>query len=118
LRRIPINAAAEAYPDLSGLDSYDKVIAYVQDGRAGFRNKQSKLRDRTRAYEAWKDQGFVRPVKLNILGFPSSRLQAKTEDGTVSGAAALAKMRQLIITEQADTAYRTGRDQALTVPAE
>lgn len=110
------SAIQEAYPDLTALNIYDKIVDYVSAGRSGFRNKQSELLDRLRDYDNWRHKGLFHPMWVSFAGFPSSSLEARVGDTTVTGPAAEEKMKQLVLVGQAGEAYRTGTDQILTVP--
>src|SRR3989338_1261140 len=46
----------EAYPDISGLNIYDKIVDYVAAGREGYRATQDKLLDQLRQYDTWRKQ--------------------------------------------------------------
>lgn len=111
------SAITEAYPDLSGLNIYDKIVDYVAAGREGYKNKQSQLLDRIRSYDNWRNKGLIHPVWVSFAGFPSKNLEARVGDDTVTGAEALKKMKQIVLVGQATQAYETGTDQILTVPA-
>lgn len=110
------SAVSEQYPNLD-LTVYDKIITQVQSGREEFRNRQSALLDQLRSYETWKRQGFIRPVFISFLGFPTTELKARVGGATVaSGPEALEKFHQLVITETTAAAFQTGRQEPLTPP--
>lgn len=110
------SAITEAYPDLSALNIYDKIVDYVSAGRAGFKNKQSELLDRVRDYDNWRNKGLFHPMWVSFAGFPSSNLEARVGDTTVTGQAALEKIKQIVLLGQASQAFQTGTDQILTTP--
>lgn len=110
------SAISEAYPDLSALNIYDKIVDYISAGRAGFRNKQSDLLDRIRDYDNWRNKGLIHPMWVRFAGFPSDNLEARTGETTVTGQAALEKIKQLVLLGQATQSYETGTDQILTTP--
>lgn len=107
------SAITEAYPDLSGLNIYDKIVDYVQAGRANYKNVQTALLDQIRGYDNWRKGGLIHPMWVRFAGFPSSNLEAKVGDTTVTGSEALRKMKQLVLVGQATAAYQTGTDQIL-----
>src|SRR3990167_9253962 len=70
------SAIVEAYPDLRGqLDVYDKIISFVASGREAYKAKQSKQLDMLRAYESYRQTGWVRSLFVNWIGYPSLRAQ-------------------------------------------
>lgn len=109
------SAITEAYPDLSGLDVYDKIVDYVAGGRVGYRNKQSKLLDMIRDWESWSDKGFVHPMLVNSF-VPMDKFEARVGDKVYRGEEAIEKMKQIVLVGQATEAYESGEDQILTVP--
>ncbi len=108
------SAIAEAYPDLSGLNIYDKIVDYVKAGREGYKNKQTELLDRIRDYDNWRNKGLIHPMWVRFAGFPSNNLEAKVGKNTLTGKPALVKMKQLVLIGQATDAYQSGHDQILT----
>lgn len=111
------SALAESYPQLTGLDVYDKVVDYIQAGRARFRNVQDELQDRIRVYNTWRQKGIVHEPMVKLVGFPSDRLYTTRGGQRVSGQAALEKMEELVLSKDTNEIFRTGEDQALTVPS-
>lgn len=110
-------AIQEAYPDLTALNIYDKIVNYIQAGRAGFRDRQSALLDKLRDYDKWRKSGLFHPMWVSLAGFPSDSLEARVNgQPTLTGAAAEDKMKQLVLVGQASQSYQTGTDQILTVP--
>lgn len=110
------SAMVEAYPDLSGLDVYDDIMAYVRAGRESFKQKQSAFRDRLRAYDKWRRTGLVRRQMISIAGFPSGDLEARVGQSVLTGDAALNQMKTLVITSDTETAFNTGNQEPLVVP--
>jgi hypothetical protein len=110
------NAIHEAYPDLSGLNVYDKVADYIAAQRESYRAIQSKLLDMLRGFDNWRQLGFLRSfVVESVLGVPSKRLSAKVGDQALHGEDALKKMYQIVLTEDAVKAYQSGRMAPLSV---
>lgn len=111
-----INAVHEAVPDLKGLDIADRMMDYVAGGRAGYRATQDKLLDMLRAYDAWRNDGFVQSgIVSGILHVPSERLEARIGSDVVHGADARNKMYQIVLASDAKAAYQTGTMEPLKV---
>lgn len=104
------SAITEAYPDLSALNIYDKIVDYVAAGREKYKNVQTKLLDLIRDYDNWRKSGLIHPMWVRWAGFPSDNLETSP---SVTGAGALVKMKQLVIVGQAEKSYETGTDQIL-----
>jgi hypothetical protein len=109
------SAISEAYPDLSGLNIYDKIVDYVAAGRVGYRNKQSKLLDMLRDWEAWSDKGALHPILVDAF-VPMDKFVARVGDKVYRGEEAIEKMNQIVLTQQATDAYESGEDKILTIP--
>lgn len=104
------SAVKEAYPNIEGLNIYDKITDYISGKREGYRAIQSKLLDMLRAYDTWRQTGIVRSLLLkNVLKIPSEyRLVARVGDQTWRGQSALDKMYQIVLTDSTKQAYKTG----------
>lgn len=113
-----ISAMIEAYPDLSGLDSYDKIIDYVSAGREGYRQQQSKLLDMLRSFDRWRNTGLINKQLIRIMGVPGSDLRAQIGEDVVTGQAALDRMYLIVLASDAREAYETGELEPLAVPDE
>jgi hypothetical protein len=99
----------EAYPDLKGLDVYDKIMNYVSAGREGYRAIQEKLLDMVRAYDVYRNDGYVQSwVIKNIVGVPSERLEARVGDKVARGMDARDRMLMIVLTSDTKKAYETG----------
>lgn len=109
-----ISAVVESYPDLSGLDSYDKVIDYVAAGREGYRQQQSKLLDMLRSFDRWRETGLIHRQLVKVAGVPDDRLRAQIGDDVVTGQAALDRMYTIVLASEAKQAYETGELAPLT----
>lgn len=104
------SAIKEAYPDVSGLNIYDKIIDYVSSKREGYRADQEKLLDMLRSYDSWRQKGIVQSFMVkSILGIPSERLEARIGDNVTRGAAARDQMFRIVLTEGTAEAYQTGK---------
>lgn len=109
------NAIAEAYPDLAGLDVYDRIVDYVSAGRESYKATQSKLLDMLRGYDVWRQQGIFRSMVVSLLGVPSDRLIARVGNSTWQGDDALEKMYQIVLVTDARAAYETSTMKPLSV---
>jgi hypothetical protein len=110
------SAIKEAYPDISGLNVYDKIIEYVKSRRAGYRDIQDKLLDMLATYDRWRKEGWVQSyIVANVIGAPTEDLKARIGTEITIGKAALDKMYQIVLTEQAVNAYSTGKMAPLQV---
>ena len=101
---LTIAAITEAYPDLAGLDSYDKVMDQISAGRDAYKNKQTKLLDMLGQYDTFKNSGLIKSRIVAMVGFPSGNLRA----GDERGQDALDKMYDIVLVEEAREAYETG----------
>jgi hypothetical protein len=111
-----INAVHEAVPDLAGLNIADRMMDYVAGGRAGYRATQDKLNDMLRAYDAWRNDGFVQSgIVSGILHIPSERLEARVGSEVLHGPDARNKMFQIVLASDAKQAYTTGVMEPLKV---
>ena len=61
------SAIKEAYPDLSGLNIFDKMMDYITSKREGYRADQQKLLDMLRAYDKWRASGIVQSWIINTF---------------------------------------------------
>jgi len=110
-----IAAIREAYPDISGLNAYDKILDYVKAKREEFKNTQSKLRDIVRSYESWLREGIVQSwIIANILHAPTDRLVIKAGETVYRGRVALDKIAELVIDDTTADAYQVGRMKPLS----
>lgn len=109
------SAIAEAYPDLKGLDVYDKLLTFVQAGRERFAKDQETLADMVRGYDEWRTTGSaVHPWFVSsVCGFPSDALEVRVNGKVLRGAEALEKMKEVYISAEAMQIFATGVDQAL-----
>lgn len=111
------SAISEAYPDLTATtQAYAKVQDQVTSGRTAYKNQQNKLLDQIRAYENWSQQGAIKHIFVSMIGFPSPTLEARVGDTTYTGAEALRKMKQIVLTDDAITSYETGKTGPIIAP--
>ena len=111
-----LNAVQEAVPNLEGLNTYDKIVEYIQTGREKFKNKQETMLAKIAAYEVWKDSGIIRPKFISFLGFPTNSLRAQIGKDAVYGQAALERMRVIVTTSDSQKAFETGTDTPFVTP--
>lgn len=109
-------AVVEAYPDIKGLDVYDKIMDYVSAKREGYRAIQSKLLDMLRSYDKWREDGLVQSrIIESVLGIPSDRLEARIGESVKRGKDAREQMYVIVLADQAADAYKSGRMAPLQV---
>lgn len=111
-----IKAIAEAYPDTKGVtDMSGKLVIWIQARRQGFQSSQDKLLDMLRRYDTWRSEqprGFF----LNMMGFPSSNLEARVGGEVYQGARAREQMYRIVLTSDATKAFQSGTMEPLTIP--
>lgn len=104
------SAMVEAYPDLSSVSiPYQKVQDAVLAGRTAYKNKQSKLLDMLREYDTWRQSGIIHSRIVSLVGAPSNNLQARVGANSWRGQDALDKMYQIVLTQDAQDAYESGK---------
>lgn len=109
------SAIVEAYPDLQGLNLYDKIVDQLASGREEYSADQKKLLDRLRVYDRWRRKGLIKSTILANF-FPSENLEARIGTTVVTGRAAREKMYQIVLIADAKRAYETGEMEALAPP--
>ncbi|OGN18378.1 MAG: hypothetical protein A3E34_00655 [Candidatus Yanofskybacteria bacterium RIFCSPHIGHO2_12_FULL_43_11] len=67
-----------------------------------------------RAYESYRQTGWVRSLFVNWIGYPS--LRAQIGQKVVRGTDALSQMELIVTTETTNQSYESGKMKALTVP--
>lgn len=103
------SAIVEAYPDLNGITiNYEKVQSAIFAGRDGFKNCNTMLLDKVRAYNTWRQSGLIQSKINAMVGAPSDNLEARVGDNVVYGKAALDAIKRLPLTSEAKDAYETG----------
>jgi uncharacterized protein YeeX (DUF496 family) len=104
------SAIVEAYPQLD-LSIYDRIVDYIQGKREAYKNVQNKLLDMIQDYENYLADSVFRQAFLS--NFPSNRLEARVGKTTYKGAAALDKMKEIVLTAEATKAYEEGEEEPL-----
>lgn len=108
------SAIAEAYPDLKGVDIYDKIIVQIQAGRQAFAKNQEQLQDMIRSYNSWRTTGsFLHPMIVEWCGFPSNTLEAQAGGKVYRGQEALDKMSTVIVGGDTSAIFDSGVDKPL-----
>jgi hypothetical protein len=113
----PIGGAAfsaiiEAYPNVN-VATYEKVQTAVFAGREAFKNQQTALLELLRDYNTWRNAGFIHRVMVSMVGAPSSNLEAAIGTDVVTGQAAMARMKLIVITADTKDAFNSGEDTPL-----
>ena len=110
------SAITEAYPDLTQTTkSYEKVQDLVVSGRDSFKNKQSKLLDMVSKYDSWRNTGLIRKGFIEDR-FPSEVLTVTDNGKSYSADAALERIRNIVLTQDAVDSYETGTQDPLLLP--
>jgi hypothetical protein len=106
-----VTMVKEAVPDLGSTAIYDKIVDYIQKGREQFKNKQDALLNKVAAYDNWRNEGLIRPLIIEyVLHFPTQNLRAQVGNNSVTGQAALDKMRVIVTTSDSQKTFETGTD--------
>ena len=110
------SAISEAYPDLTGLNIYDKILDYVKQGREKFSANQAALQALVQDYNTWRTTGsFLHPMIAGWL-FPSGNLKARVGDRTYTGEEALEKMSRVIVGGDTTQIFDSGNDTGIVNP--
>ena len=110
------SAIAEAYPDLSGTDIYDRVLEFVKQGRVRFGQAQAELQEMIQGYDTWRTTGsFLHPTFAGWL-FPSDNLKARVGDKVYKGEEALEKMARVIVGSDTTEIFDSGTDKPIVTP--
>ena len=111
------SAITEAYPDLSGLNIFDKVSDFVGQMRSKFAQDQAQIAEMIRGYNSWRTTGsFLHPTFVNWAGFPSDALEMQANGNVYRGKDALDKMSRPIIGSDTGVIFDTGVDQPALTP--
>lgn len=106
----------EAYPELNGLDIYDKLMVYIAQGREKFTQEQSQMQSMIQDYNTWRTTGsFLHPTFAGWL-FPSKNLKARVGDKVYTGEEALEKMSRVIVNSETTEIFDTGNDKPTVTP--
>jgi hypothetical protein len=110
-----VSAVREAYPDLSGLNIFDRLLVVIEAGRKRFAEDQAKLADQVRSFNDWRTTGSLfHPWFVSKVGFPSSVLEVRIGNDLLTGEPALNKMSEVIMTRDSQEIFDTGTDKPLS----
>lgn len=123
-----ISALQEAYPNLGGLDVYDRIVTEISSGRENFKQVQVKLLDMIRDYESYRKHGLTHSFWINRVGYPElqanlGRLPASLQCGepvqangacVLHGKLALAQMHTIVTSGDTSGSFATGQEGPLT----
>lgn len=103
------SAIVEAYPNLEGLnDRFQDVLTVITGCRSNFRDSQEELQRQVSLFNQWRTGSWT----VRTFGgsdYPNDELEIKVEGKPVTGAAALAQMRELVVVEEAQEGRDTGK---------
>lgn len=102
------SALVEAYPDLTGLDTFDKVQDSIASGREAFRQEQTKTLDMLRGYDNWRHKGLIHPTLVSMAGFPSDHLEARIGAKVKHGRAAEEQMFLIVTSSDVQKDFSDG----------
>lgn len=105
------SAIREAYPDLSGLNIYDKILDFVGKMRNKFAQDQAQIQEMIAKYNTWRTTGsFLHPLFVGWIGFPSDSLEYRAGDKIYRGQEALDKMGKPIVGSDTNQIFDEGED--------
>ncbi len=111
------SAITEAYPDLSGLNIYDKIADFVTKMRGKFAQDQAQIAEMIKDYNTWRQTGsFLHPTLVGWAGFPSDALEMQANGNVYRGKDALDRMSRPIIGSDTGQIFDTGVDQPAITP--
>lgn len=112
-----ISMVKEAYPDLSGLGVYDKIIEFVGRMRNKFAQNQEQLGKEIKEYNEWRKNGsLLHPVFVKWIGYPSDSLEVNIGGKVTRGQAALDMMSRPIVGNDTNQIFDSGTDQPTFTP--
>jgi uncharacterized lipoprotein YehR (DUF1307 family) len=103
-----ISALSEAYPDISWINVYDKLVDEVRGGREAYKNVQSKFLDMIRDFDSWRQAGLVHSRFVSIVGCPNDNLEARIGTTVKRGPDALEQMKLIVNAEGVGEQFTTG----------
>ncbi|HEY9784811.1 MAG TPA: hypothetical protein V6D17_05365 [Candidatus Obscuribacterales bacterium] len=111
------SAVVEAYPDLKGLDIYDKILDFVTKMRTKFAQDQAQIAEMVKNYNEWRTTGsFLHPWIVSMCGFPSDSLEVRIGDKVYRGQEALDKMSRPIVGGDTNDIFDGGEDKPAHQP--
>lgn len=106
-----INALQEAYPNLSGLDVYDRIVTEISSGRENFKQVQVKLLDQIRDYKNYRSKGLFHSWFVSQVGYP--QLQARIGKTVLTGKPALEQMQLIVTSGSTNQDFTSGTEAPL-----
>lgn len=106
-----ISALREAYPDLGGLNIYDRLVTEISAGRESFKQVQVKLLDMLRDYESYRSKGVFRHMLVDSIGYP--RLQARIGTQSFKGEDALNQMHLIVTSDATNQDFTSGTEDGI-----
>lgn len=111
------SAVVEAYPDLSGLNIYDKILDFITRMRSKFAQDQAQIQEMIRDYNEWRTTGsFLHPTFVDWAGFPSESLELRIGDNVYRGQEALDRMSRPIVGNDTNVIFEDGEDKPVHTP--
>ena len=111
------SAIREAYPDLAGLNIYDKVLDFVTKMRNKFAQDQAQVATLVQNYNEWRTTGsLLHPTFVKWAGFPSESLELRIGDKVYRGQEALDKMSRPIVGGDTNEIFDSGEDKPAITP--
>lgn len=111
------SAVREAYPDLSGLNIYDKIVDFIGKMRNKFAQDQAEIAKMVAHYNEWRTTGsFLHPWFVTMVGFPSDSLEVNVGGKIYRGQSALDMMSRPIVGNDTNQIFDTGVDQPNFTP--
>lgn len=108
----------EAYPTLD-MSQYDRILDLISAGRDSYKQKQSKLIDMLRAFDAWRvGSGAINKLLIGWMHIPDDELQARIGKTVTRGREAEDQMWTIVTTASTQKAYDTGTMDPLTIPTD
>ncbi len=108
------SAIAEAYPDLTGLNVYDKILVFVQTARKNFGDDQAHLQTSIQNYKTWLTTGSLLHPMIAQWLFPSNTLEIKVGDQVYHGQEALDHMLKPIVGSDTNEIFNSSVDKPMT----
>jgi hypothetical protein len=97
----------QAYPDLAGQTAlFERVMTTINGCRDDYRNKQTAVLSQVQTFDTWRTGSWT--VRTFGSDFPNENLHINLPGLTLTGQAALDKMRAPIVDATTSSSYQTG----------
>lgn len=106
-----ISALVQAYPNLGGLDIYDRVVTEISAGRENFKQVQNKLLDQIRGYDSYRSKGIFHSMFVGIVGYP--KLEARIGRQVFHGSAAEDQMKLIVTSKATSQDFLSGQENGI-----